>query len=294
MPVQLNGDKAFKYLLVVLGLILLIILISKIFFDAKFFALPAVEKMSQPLQSVEINWNVLREPLKVTLPEMQVTLEATPAITSPNTKVSLTANIAGPIEGQFVYRFDCNNDGKFDFPSADKANSVTAQKKMVAENTCSYEKAGTYRAMVEVEGKVTYYKGGQEVTESRKASAYTEVVVGDFSAPFKISSCDVSAKEGTTQKDSTFIFSVNIENSTDQLKYRWDFGDGAMSEERNPSYVYKEAGLYVPKVTVFDAKGRQDTCVVYSLLGLHDLSPFENIAPPKKEDIGRDNPFMPY
>jgi PKD repeat protein len=225
---------------------------------------------------------------------MQAVLEANPATTSPKTSVGLTASIVGPIEGQFVYRFDCNNDGNFDFPLTDKANPATAQKKMIAENICSYEKNGTYRAMVEVEGQLTYYRAGQEITESKKASAYTTIVVGDFSTPFKVTSCDVSAKEGTTQKDSAFIFSVNVENGSNQLKYRWDFGDGTLSEERSPSYIYKEAGLYIPKVTVSDEKGRQDTCVVYSLLGLRDLAPFENIAPPKKEDIGRDNPFMPY
>jgi len=38
-------------------------------------------------------------------------------------------------------------------------------------------------------------------------------------------------------------------------EYRWDFGDGSVSSERNPEHVYTEAGLYTATLTVTDKGG---------------------------------------
>ena len=85
-----------------------------------------------------------------------------------------------------------------------------------------------------------------------------------------------------------------VDNDNGKFKYEWDFGDGSLSLEKSPKYFYKKPGLYIPKVTVYNEKGMKEVCVVNSLLGLQDLTPFEKIGPPEDGDIGRENPFLPY
>ncbi|MDU1411880.1 MAG: collagenase [Clostridium sp.] len=38
-------------------------------------------------------------------------------------------------------------------------------------------------------------------------------------------------------------------------EYRWDFGDGTTSNEKNPMHIYSEQGAYTVKLTVIDDKG---------------------------------------
>jgi len=42
-------------------------------------------------------------------------------------------------------------------------------------------------------------------------------------------------------------------NYDGEVKYYWDFGDGSQSNEKNPSYTYKEKGDYICKLTVKDS-----------------------------------------
>ncbi|MCX6790573.1 MAG: PKD domain-containing protein [Candidatus Gribaldobacteria bacterium] len=294
MSFKPTEKKVFNYFLILLGLIFVLILINKIFFEAGAFSMPVVEKISQPLPKIEINWEALRVPLKITLPEIKVTLEADPATTSPSTTISLTAKIISAVQGQFTYSFDCDGDGIFEFPKGDKVSEKISSKEFKLENICFLKTKGIYYPKVKVEGQISYYNNGQEVTETKNGEDSTMVVADTFNLPIKIVSCDVSAKEGTTQKDSSFIFSVTAENVDKKTQYLWEFGDGSVSSQINPTYMYKKSGFFIPRVTVIDGEGRKDSCVVSSLLGLQALTKFESIAFPKKEDIGREDPFLPY
>jgi PKD repeat protein len=53
-------------------------------------------------------------------------------------------------------------------------------------------------------------------------------------------------------------FSSLISNSQDDLKYYWDFGDGEVSIETNPTHIYKEIGSYNCILTVIDSNGKKD------------------------------------
>jgi PKD repeat protein len=44
-----------------------------------------------------------------------------------------------------------------------------------------------------------------------------------------------------------------------QLRYSWEFGDGATSEANNPSHIYDEAGSFSVTLTVTDDEGETDT-----------------------------------
>ena len=43
------------------------------------------------------------------------------------------------------------------------------------------------------------------------------------------------------------------------IKFHWDFGDGTISDEQNPTHVYQEKGMYIVRLTVTDGAGRTAT-----------------------------------
>ena len=49
------------------------------------------------------------------------------------------------------------------------------------------------------------------------------------------------------------------EGSSPIVSYSWDFGDGDMSDEQNPTHVYASDGNYDVSLTVVDAAGLMDT-----------------------------------
>ena len=53
--------------------------------------------------------------------------------------------------------------------------------------------------------------------------------------------------------------------------YKWEFGDGTVSNEQNPTHVYTKEGTYTAKLTVTDDKGLTNTVTT-------------NVTVQKKED----------
>lgn len=65
-------------------------------------------------------------------------------------------------------------------------------------------------------------------------------------------------------------FSSQVQFGTAPFTYLWDFGDGAQSEEADPTHVYAAPGLYRVQLTVVDATGEE---VVAPLLNVTVSSP---------------------
>jgi PKD repeat protein len=59
-------------------------------------------------------------------------------------------------------------------------------------------------------------------------------------------------------------------SSGEVLGYSWQFGDGSLSAERNPSYTFKEAGIYMVTLTVWNEHG-QDS--FQSLINVDESGP---------------------
>ena len=57
-----------------------------------------------------------------------------------------------------------------------------------------------------------------------------------------------------------------INRSTDATKYYWEFGDGSTSEEKNPSYVYTDPGLYTVSLSVWNEHGCGADTTKYSFV----------------------------
>ena len=77
--------------------------------------------------------------------------------------------------------------------------------------------------------------------------------------PPQISSCKVIPTQGTVE--TSFRFEVEVSDPDgDPLTYSWDFGDGEISSEENPTHYYKNLDTYEPKITIFDIGGEEIDC----------------------------------
>jgi photosystem II stability/assembly factor-like uncharacterized protein len=84
--------------------------------------------------------------ITVTQRVLNVSLSANPnSGIEPLTGVDLTGLISGNATGNIVYKFDCTNDGTFEYTSA-----PTSQESYTATDVCSYNTTGIYTAKVEV------------------------------------------------------------------------------------------------------------------------------------------------
>jgi PKD repeat protein len=73
---------------------------------------------------------------------------------------------------------------------------------------------------------------------------------------------DVSIEGGDDSilEGEEVTFSVQVSDAeNDDVAYRWDFGDGATSDEASPSHEYSKAGRYTVSVTVTDQRGGETT-----------------------------------
>ncbi len=70
-------------------------------------------------------------------------------------------------------------------------------------------------------------------------------------------------------------FHLKSDGSKDEdgkiVSYKWEFGDGTVSNEQNPTHVYTKEGTYTAKLTVTDDKGLTNTVTT-------------NVTVQKKED----------
>lgn len=85
-----------------------------------------------------------------------------------------------------------------------------------------------------------------------------ELIIKENLAPV-ISACKVSSTQGSILSEFKFEIEASDPDG-DNLIYKWDFGDGGTSEEKNPSHRYSQSGTFEPKITVSDGKGGEDTC----------------------------------
>ena len=115
---------------------------------------------------------------------------------------------------------------------------------------------GTYRVAAPHSGfayRFTLYSPGEKLRPEAKASA--DALQG--SAPF----------------------TVNF-SAADDLMQHWDFGDGTISDELNPTHVYESLGQYIVTLTVTDAEGVIST----TSLAIH-------VSPEAPTDVGTHTEF---
>ncbi len=267
-----------------LFLILIFLLVLK-------FAFPSTAGDFLPEKSsfipVSLNWDLLRKPISIEKPSLDIMLSAFPQATTSGVFVDLTAQVKGVSQGPFVYHFDCNSDGVFELET-----EPNFQKEYTAVDLCIFNQEGSFKAKVVVDGFFDFFQDGKEVKEKKIAEAQTDILVQTTNLAPVFSACDVDNTQGTTQVNFKFNFtSQAIDPNGDEVKYEWDFGDGNKSEGQNVEYNYKTTGFFIPKVKAIDSSGAFSYCVAKSLTILGGLSAFE--VEKKPEIIGRQDPFSP-
>lgn len=274
--------KKFTYACLGAAVIIIFLLVLKFAFPSVVIDIPPIESYINP---VGINWDILRKPLSVGLPVLDISLAPSPEATTSGAYISLEAEVKGVSQGPFIYHFDCQGDGVFELET-----EAIFQKKYIAQNLCFFDKEGTFTPKVVVDGFFDYFQDGQEVKEKKTSQAGSIVKISDSNLAPIFSACDVDNIEGTTQVNFKFNFSSQaIDPNGDEIKYEWDFGDGNKAQGQNVEYSYKAMGLYVPKVKAIDSKGAFSYCIAKSLTILKGLSSFDVIQAPQR--VGRQNPF---
>ena len=111
-------------------------------------------------------------------------------------------------------------------------------------------KSSTERNPVHLYGSEGVYSISLSITDLYGCGASITktnyVVIGNPVADFKVS-------------DSTGTCPPLVVNFTNQSsnysKWKWDFGDGSTSTERNPSHFYSQVGTFISKLTVYGPGG---------------------------------------
>jgi len=288
MPYLQKEYKNFLYLCILLGLITIVLIVLKLVLPSSNLALLTPSQFAnQPPVSL-INWNLVRKPLTVHLPSLNVALSASPATTTSDSGVDLIAQITSLIEGPFVYKFDCQNDNNWELVS-----EPTSQKIYTAPKLCSFNQEGAYQAVVQVQTDIEYFANNQTVREQKKAQALAKIAVQNANTPPQFLFCDVNVTEGTNQNNFKFFFTAQAQDEQgDEIQYEWDLGDGSKIAGQNIEYTYKQTGNFFPKVKAVDSKGGTAFCFPRSLNTLARFSQWQLASP--LTSIGRKNPFSPY
>lgn len=274
--------KKFAYVCLGSAVLITLLLILKFAFPNAVIDIPPIESY---MGQVSINWDILRKPLSVSFPTLDIDLVSFPQATTSGAFVSLIAEVKGVSQGPFIYHFDCQDDGVFELET-----EAVFQKKYTAQSLCFFDKEGVFAPKVIVDGFFDYFQDGQEIKEKKVSQATTAVKISDSNLAPIFSACDVDSVEGTTQVNFKFNFTAQAQDPNgDEIKYEWDFGDGNKAQGQNVEYSFKAMGFYVPKVKAMDSKGAFSYCVAKSLTILRGLSSFDTVGVPQRK--GRQNPF---
>lgn len=84
----------------------------------------------------------------------------------------------------------------------------------------------------------------------------------DFNPPPPPPGCEAFFGAELDESNLTaFFFDISFSNEGEIITWNWDFGDGATSQEQNPSHTYNEEGIYDVTLTITTADSCTSTFV---------------------------------
>jgi len=93
-----------------------------------------------------------------------------------------------------------------------------------------------------------------------------------YSLPFKLMPLESQFKKEINAKWTFNVIDKNkrtvafINQSEGEIEsYKWDFGDGNTSSEKNPVYEYKEAGKYIVVLDIEGPKGKSRLSKIWNV-----------------------------
>lgn len=172
------------------------------------------------------------------------------------------------------YRLEVTNASKgvknrFWWTIAGEKDLVTRGRTVVNKY---FEKAGTYTVLLEVVNPA-----------GCRQSEVKDVTIGEI-----INTEELKADFSYSLKGNKVVFSDSSVSRGKYIKeWKWSFGDGTTSQERNPTHSYKRAQNYSVCLEVWDAKQKNKTCKDIRILNssshkndVSDFVPdFKNLLP---------------
>lgn len=71
------------------------------------------------------------------------------------------------------------------------------------------------------------------------------------------------------------IYFEDASSGSESVLWEWDFGDGRISDEKNPVHIYAVEGIYTVSLTVWNEEGEQDTKTKSNYITIVDLDKAE-------------------
>ncbi|MCK9355653.1 MAG: DUF4349 domain-containing protein [Dehalococcoidia bacterium] len=141
--------------------------------------------------------------------------------------------------------------------TAQRRNLQSTEAKLLA----LLERAGSVEELLEVQRELSRVRGEIEQLEGRiryleqtSASSLIEVYLRE-----SILTVSFAAESRAVDEGKPVMFDSEVSGGFTPYTYEWDFGDGGTSTEANPSYIYRDEGLYGVRLTVTDDKGASET-----------------------------------
>ncbi len=188
----------------------------------------------------------------ITISSIPAVVLNAPRMVSPGEYFSINASLPRNLANQasmYLYRFDCNGDGVFDYPESEKFG-----KRSMVKN-CDFSNEGTFLLKVEMkdsEGKTVSAVRKILVNRRPEASLKVTPVIGTTETEFLL---DASGSSDTRDAPEELMVRFDIDNDG-----RWDipFNTGFITEKRTKC-SWNEAGKFRVIVQVIDKQGMTDT-----------------------------------
>lgn len=162
-----------------------------------------------------------------------------------------------------------------------------------ANNIAKYEWSINNGPFVEGERTITHvFTEGTapsvrlRITDIHDCVSETELT--DFEVFQPISRFTPSVESGCQGLSVSFTNESTSANS-EIVRYRWNFGDGSTSEERDPTHLYLNTGNYKVRLTVFDDKSCSNT---YEYTGTVRISGLQSAFDAASEIVCPDVPLQ--
>jgi len=127
------------------------------------------------------------------------------------------------------------------------------------------EKATTVEDILDVQKELTRIrdeiertKGRMQYLEQTSSTSLIQVQLQQSSLNIEFSA---DKRRGLREGEKVQFTVGRITSGFPPYSYEWDFGDGEISTEENPTHAYKNDGYYTVSLTVTDDRGNTDTLV---------------------------------
>lgn len=239
------------------------IIIDNIPFENEYITLPKDLRPIRDAQNMDAAWNEMEENLKQLLPTRAVDWKKYLIYVVPIIAVLVALLIWRPWE----------KNQTVDFKAAFTASSTqceapcTVTFKNTSKNATTYEWSfGDGAASSETNPSHTFSKAGTYKVkliaskEGDKKDETVEINVVNPTPGLKPKAA-FSSNKTSCEAPCTIVFNNSSENAE---KYRWDFGNGAFSEEVSPTHTFDNSGSFKVKLTAL--RNDQEDAITHEIV----------------------------